>query len=522
MPIIGIHVTSEGIATSQGDKITTPPFLDYLLECYSNYQKVFYDLDASVAGLCSLLQLTKEQCQKLIKGKLYISGYHLTYFPRYYFAIDYGAWQGHPSVSFANMNQAGYLTAQYSEDNSIEDAIAKAKEAEDTAMRVYKAFETLGLDTTSISSPIASLLKKQQFDWPTEEDCPEEASKMAWEAIKGHWFEIYGQGLFQNCFSYDINGSYAFELSKLPDIRRGQWIESQIPPDNALLGITKGILETDAEFHPFLVKIGKNNYTPTGKMPNILSLQEIQFLKKWQLGTFDIERGYFWIPADTIHNPYKGILLWLWSKKQSSQDQTIRDIITRLYAGLWGKTSQYLPDTGEFSDMFNPIINYTVEANSRLHVAETCLENKAIPLAIVGDGFITDKELSINLSNELGGWKLSKQGQCLITGSGAIAFQSDKPPKGLALHFDTLLEQMKAKPKAKQYPRIKYSPVTLAVALQHDFNELGKVKKVERNLFVGDDNKRIYLERPKNGENLISGKIWQSLPWNYKVLTTIA
>jgi hypothetical protein len=243
-------------------------------------------------------------------------------------------------------------------------------------------------------------------------------------------------------------------------------------------------------------------------------------LKQWQLGDFKIDKGIWWQPRE-LKYPYKGLLTWLWNKKQASQDQTIRDMITRVYSSLWGLQGQYIADKKRFGDFFNSFINYTVESNSRLHVAKACLQNKIIPRAILGDCFLSDVELPLELSTKLGGWKLSKQGQCLIAGGGNIAFQSDKPPVGLALHFNTIIEQIHAKPKAKQYPRNKYSPVTLATTLQHNFDELGMIKKVEQNLSIGTDNKRIYLERPRNGGELISGKLYESSPWSYDALTTL-
>lgn len=521
MNFLGIHVTNDGIFTSEGDRITSPPYLDFLLSKSPDYQIVVYDLDAAVASLYKLLELTREQCQRLFsKGKLFLSPYRITYFPHHFFAADYGSWKGHPTINLIPMNQEGYLKPIYSKDNSPDDAIAKAKEAKNTAVRISKAFEALGLATTNISSPIQSFLKKHSLNWPTEEDCPDLATELSWNAIKGHWFENFAIGLFSKAYMFDRNGSYADCLANLPDIRFGTFSESTTPPDKAMLGIAEGLLSTESEFHPFLTRIGKNNYTPIGnKIPTILSLQEIQFLKQWQLGDFRADKGIWWQPTE-LKYPYKGILTWLWNKKQSSQDQTIRSIITRLYASLWGLQSQYLADKKRFGDYFNSFINYTVESNSRLHVAEACLQNKIIPRAILGDGFISDMELPLELSTKMGGWKLAKQGQCLIAGSGAIAFQNDKSPSGLALHFNTIIEQIHAKPKARQYPRNKYSPVTLGAALQQNFDELGMIKKVEQNLSIGTDNKRIYMERPKNGSELISGKVYKSSPWAYSALTT--
>ena len=259
-------------------------------------------------------------------------------------------------------------------------------------------------------------------------------------------------------------------------------------------------------------------------MPNILGLEAIKLLKKWKLGEFRVERGWWWYPTDTIHNVYRGTMLYLWDKKQKSQNPAERAICTRIYSSLWGISHQYLADKEELGKYANTLIGYTVEENSRLHVAETCLEQGITPLAVVGDGFIHDAELTLNLSKDLGKWKLSKQGKCLIAGSGAIAFENNEKPQGLALHYNTLIQQMNKNPNQSKYTRDKYSPVTLALSLQTNFNKLGMIQKIHRSLMIGYNFEREFLERPQTGKDLSSEKIekiWNSIPWDYNVLTTI-
>lgn len=520
---IGFHITNEYIADSTGKIVTEPPYLGWLLDSYPNSTKVFYDMDASVASLCRLLNFTEEEARKLLSGKIHLeTGYTLTYFPKTWFSIDYSRY----TVNFANMNQVGYLdSVSYSENETIEDSINKAKQARDCAIEVAKCFQSLGLSTDKLASPIATFLGERKLDFiPTMDDCPDEVNQLARDAIKGQWFENYNIGYWDMAYDLDVNGSYCFELSKLPSVspKQGIWQKSVVVPDLATLGIAKGYLYTQAPFHPFIIKLGgDNNFTPTGKdIPTILTLQEIQFLKRWNLGTFTINEGHWFIPNPRNVPPYAGVMNWLWGKKANAQGR-LRQIVTRLYSGLWGRSLMTLSD-GSFGDMYNPIIGVTTETNSRLHVAEACLQNNLIPLAIMADGFVTDKEdVNLPISNKLGEWKLSAKGKCIIAGSGMVCFEGDNPPEGLALRYDDLVNQIKESPDASEYTRSKYSPVTLALALQQGFDKLGTIQKVDRTLKIGEEDKRIYYDRPKTGQDLISGKIYNSTSWDYKTLKSL-
>lgn len=514
---VGLHATKNTIVDSNNNKIDYNHLFQLLATTtYSNYNCVLHDLDAFVASLLHIPHITEEQGKQLLNtGRLNIEDCKIVYFPKVFLAIS---GYGHEIV-FANTNQDGYLKPVYTKDNSTEDAISKAIEARDTAIKVSESFKYFGLPTDNISSPIKAFLNQNKLDWPTIDDCNEEASELAWQAIKGHWFETYTLGHFNNAFMYDLNGSYCFQLSKMPDIRFGKFIESKEIPDKAILGIASGVLETEANFHPFMIRIDKSNYTPTGKYSNILGLEAIKLLHQYKLGTFKIDKGY-WFCSDNPQYSYKKQMEWLWFKKSKATNSTQKAIATRLYSACWGKMSEYIPGKDVFGELFNPLIGYLVEENSRIHVARTCLQHKIVPLAVVGDGFITDKKLDIHANAGLGSWKLSKKGKCLIAGSGSIAFESNEPPKGLALHYNTLIEQFKQYPTWNKYPRNKYSPVALALALQTDFSKLGSIHEVERSLQVGYNYERMFIDRPETGGDLLNNKSYNSIPWNYNIINS--
>jgi len=135
----------------------------------------------------------------------------------------------------------------------------------------------------------------------------------------------------------------------------------------------------------------------------------------------------------------------------------------------------------------------------------------------MADGFITDQPINMPLSTKMGGWRLSAQGKCIIAGTGMVVFEGKAPPAELALSYDSIHRQIKKNPDATQYSRSAYSPVTLALALQQDWSKLGQIQKIERTLTIGTENKRMYLDKPKSGRDLLS-KTYDSMPWDFREL----
>lgn len=516
--LVGFHATRQGdrvtIVTSDGDVIDTPPFGAQLTDKFSNCCCIAYDLDLFVACFLRAIEITKEQGAELNRTEhLSLPPWRLTYFPSKFFSIDYSSGFQHPFVNFANANQQGYGEARYdSLDMTIEDAVVKAKEARDIGLDVRRIFTELGLDNSNINSPVTPFIKKFTLKWATASDIPNEINKMAMRAVKGHQFEVFKLGLF-DAIDMDINSSYVYHLSYLPDISRGEFvhIKGNDIPDNATLGVADGLLQTKASLHPFLVDVSGIKMTPNGKMPNTLTLFDIRFMRDYKLGQFDISEGHYWIPKGQQYEVYKGAGIWLWKQRLNAVGRK-RLILQRIYSSLVGKQVEGLV-SGKLGMMFNPIIPAHVEAASRIQVVKTCIDHKISPIAITGDGFVTDAETGIECNDDLGGWKLRKQGKCLSVGSNVIIFQDGKNNND----YETLMSQIEADPTVATYSKLWYSPISLAVALQQTWDDLGKLHRLDRTFRMDAEAKRIYPVRPKNGGMLIKGR-FGSLPWQYDTL----
>jgi hypothetical protein len=510
--------------SSLGDRVTEPSFLNWLVERYPNAKQLMcYDIDAFMASLCYHLQFTKEEAQQLIETEsIYINEFKLTYFPNRFVSIDKGKYHGHPEIAIINASQAGYMETHYNAQETIEQSFDKAKQAGKIGDEIKRVYNDLGMDTNKLVSPISSFLSRYQPKLPVAEDMPDEVNKMAWESAKGGWFQVNSMGHF-DAYDYDMNLAYGWALCQIPDFTKGQWVQSKDIPGNAMIGVADGILNTQAQFHPFLVKVKEDNYTPIGKFPITLTLQEIRVLHEYNLGTFNIKDGWWWIPVKPVSYPYGGIVRWL-QEKRRGKTGIDKAIISRIYAGCYGKTLANF-GTGKkqaFGKEFCPIVGTTVEALTRLKVFKTCMDAGIIPLAILVDGFITDKPITINTGTNMGEWKLSYKGNTLIAGSTAITIEgkTDDTAGELALEYNWLMNAIKDSPKSNVYTKDKYSPVTLAQAYKDDFSKLGQIHKVERAINIGVDDKRVFLKRPKNGQELLDNQYqYDSVPWDYKIIS---
>jgi len=481
----------------------------WLLSDNPKENKLLYDLDACVASLVSMTMNEAQAKELYEKERVWISGMKITYFPTRFFAID-----GRSAfVNFGNMIRYKSDT-HYSPDDTDADKINKAKEADAIAIASRKILGEMNLDPQRIISPVAALVDK--YIWslrpPTVDDIPEEVGEIAYQTIKGNHLEAYQIGYWDEAFDYDINLAYGSMLAKLLDTRRGDWVEDTVMPSKAVYGFADGMLTVDKPFHPFLLKQGDEyTYTPVGTRPDQLTKEQIDLLYRYRLGSFDIKRGWWWIPSETKtpYEPLKGIINHLHNIRSQSEGLK-RVIIRQMIAGIWGRMVEIRKD--KLGKLFNPVWGSIVENGIKCQVFDTCLSYNVIPLLVAVDGVITDKPLPIEDTLEMGGWRLSHKGRCIIASSGVVGFEGKAGAEEFALSFDWLYNQILEHPEQSEYIMTKYSPMTLAKAIQSDsFDKLGELQLANRNISIGKDYKRLWKSYPKDGGELLGNK-YESAP----------
>ena len=511
------YIDNTGIYTSDGHIITKPDvgnggevLLTTLLNDHPKENKLFYDLDACVASLLHLTTNEGAMRELADKEKVYVNGgIKITYFPNRFFALD-----GRNSfVNFGNMTRYKSDT-HYSPNDTIETKLAKAKEANDMAKSASEVLDEIGLDKQRIISPVGALIDK--FVWslrpPTVDDYPEEVGKLAYDTIQGNWLEAYKLGNWQEAYDYDINAAYGSILARLIDIRRGTWTHSKEMPQGALYGFASGILTVTAPFHPFIMKQDEEyTYTPIGSRHDTLPKNMIDLLYKYKLGTFDIDNGWWWIPTEgkPLYEPLRGIITHL-HKIRSESDGLKKAILRQMIAGIWGRMLEIKKD--KFGNLFNPVWASIVENEIKCQVCETCLSNNITPLLVAVDGIITDKPLPIESSLEMGKWRLSHVGKCIIVSSGVVGFEGKQGAEEFALRYEWLRDQLTNNPKETEFTMDKHSPLTLAKSIQlNHLDKLGELQEVNRVINIGKDYKRLWNNYPRCGADLLNNA-YDSMP----------
>ncbi len=504
----GIY-TNDGRILRKPDCInSTDVILTWLISDNPKENKLLYDLDACVASLIHLT-LSKQQARELYENeRVWVNNFKLTYFPNRFFAID---GRGR-FVNFGNCVRYKSDT-HYSPDDTDTDKINKAKEANDITVASSDILKQLGLDSNRIISPVAALVDKfiNSLKPPTIDDMPEDVGELAYSTIMGNHLEAYQLGYWDMAWDYDINSAYGSILAKLYDIRRGEWIRDTVMPSNALYGFADGILTVNKPFHPFLVKQGEYTYTPIGTFPYQLPKSMIELLYKHKIGTFDIKNGRWFIPQENraLYQPLKGIITHLHTIRSKSEGLK-KAILRQMIAGIWGRMIEARKD--KFGDLFNPVWASIVENDIKCQVCDTCLSVDIIPLLVAVDGVITDKPLPIQDSLEMGKWRLSHKGKCIIASSGVVGFEGKQGAEEFSLHYDWLYNQLNNNPQQTEYSMNKYSPMTLSKAIQTDsLDKLGELQLINRVITIGKDYKRLWNKYPKYGGDLLTNK-YQSTP----------
>lgn len=505
-------IDNRGLYSSDGRTLLNPKdtaLLDWMLSDNPRENKLLYDLDACVASIIQFC-LNEAQAKELYeKEKVTINGYKITYFPTRFFAID----GKNGFVNFGNMLR--YKSdVHYSPDDTIEDKISKANEAETIARATRAILKDIGLDPQRIISPVAAVVDKYVWSLrpPTVDDMPEEVGELAYQTIKGNHLEAYQLGYWDEAWDYDINSAYGSVLTRLLDTRRGTWVNDTVIPQNAVYGFAEGLLNITAPFHPFLIKQSEEyTYTPIGSRVDQLTKEQIDLLYKHQLGTFDIQKGWWWIPLETKprYEPLRGIITHIHNIRSNSEGLK-RVILRQMIAGIWGRMVEIRK--GSLGKLFNPVWGSIVENDIKCQVCDTCLSAGIMPLLVAVDGVITDRSLPIQDSLAMGGWRLSHKGKCIIASSGVVGFEGKEGAEEFALRFEWLYGQLSQHPEQTEYTMTKYSPMTLAKAIQsNNFGKLGELRGSNRTITIGKDYKRLWKSFPKTGGELLANR-YESTP----------
>jgi hypothetical protein len=535
--IVGYHLAKGITACSDGafaEGSDRKAHYDLLCKYPNEHICVFWHLNSAISILCKLLELSREQAEILLKdGDLRVRDkWNLKYIPGKFFSIRNGTYMRAPLSMFSDMSQ--FNDCHFSQDETIESCFAKAKEAKELGEKTMVVSERLGIKPNTLTSPIRIFEKvylgrydnkgnpkPKGVNLPTTDDYPEEMiedlSHIAYECVHGGWVESFWKGHFPNAADYDISSAYSFYESRLLDLRHGEWHISQEYDAQAEYGFCIADINMTAQFHPILYNIDvENHFTPVGHYKDYpIQKQELDIIDEFKLGTYKIKQGYWW-RCKRPFAPLSSPIRWL-TKLKSEYTGFDREFVKRILNGMWGIMLQ-IKRGEQVGEHFNPVWGAHVEMLCRLDVFRFCMkalaENRKI-LHIAVDGVLTDEPVSFvdrTKEKQAGEWRLEANCPALVISSGCVALR-DKMGRGeFGMDYDWLVQQIKNKPKAQEYPETKLSPYTLAKAInENHYDKVGEIETITKTIDINAEIKRQYPVEPKNGGELL-GNIYESMP----------
>lgn len=523
MRICGYHISQTLIVNSDTEATTISPYLEFLLQPKEDTIRVLYHIGYNVANLLKLIGITEQEGKVLLQTtKLHIPPYTLQYIPNKFFSIK------KVGGGFTYYSDISQYVKFHNIDLITKEPIELANRARDIGQQIYNPLKELGIEPTSLTSPIRAYEKAvlDKMDLPTVDDIPEETGLYAYECCKNNWVEAFKVGSWDKVWDYDLNNAYPSQIQYLPDTRLGTWEKTK--EFNPILGYWKCEVNIKSWFSPiiFIAKQNGNNgnsYTPTGVFETYLTSAEVEFINKYKIGSVDIINGWIWKPKRIVY-PLNQQIKWLFNQKENTDNPIKIDCIKRIGSGIYGKFLEQHPEKNEFGPRFNPVWAAEVETNTRLKVAEFVINNVGIDnlIHIAVDGLVCSKPaMGIVNSKRLGEWRLNNIAPCIGIGSGTMAIVGDKDNGDFTLEYSWLKEQMENNKDAGSYQLEKKSPVTLAVAVnEKKWGKIGELKDTTKTVSVGIESKRMYRDRPRNGGELL-GKVYDSEPLDIGIIKGI-
>jgi len=118
----------------------------------------------------------------------------------------------------------------------------------------------------------------------------------------------------------------------------------------------------------------------------------------------------------------------------------------------------------------------------------------------------------------MGSWRLTHQGKGLSVSSGIVGIEGKGGDEDFSISYDKLYEMFTANPEAQEYTMEKYSPCTLAKAMnEKDLSRLGVLEIITRKIIVEADVKRVYSVAPCCGRDILNN-IYESKPVDVSLL----
>lgn len=383
---------------------------------------------------------------------------------------------------------------------------------------------------------------KQSSDLPIIENRNAQASAL--RTYYGGRFEVMRRGYIPKAYSFDINSAYPAVMSQLMNLNKGTWEIGYKDDITYEYGFVRAFVTLD---DPYLCPLPFDTYRclifPRMKARAVwMTLDEVRFIRKHQLGTVKIKDGWFWT-VDEGELPFERLVdLYHWRKRLKEDENPLELVVKLIMNSIYGKTVQLTPVlervhevfpdridvdiiegamAGSYKryyrtgQLFNPAYASLITTRVRLQCHEALLKHGADAIAVFTDGILTSRK-RLPISNRLGQWNLEGSGELVMIGTGVYTLDMGKKLKSRFrgfhsdqhLNFFELLAQHADK-TVITFPKTKV--VQLGEWLMH-FNqwnegELNTFVNLTKRLDLNFDTKRDWSRAFRNARDVLSSEI---------------
>src|SRR5450759_2675879 len=360
------------------------------------------------------------------------------------------------SITYGSQETNFFSLHRYSETE-----IKTAKELEAFGYEVLKAYKELGITPTKLASPV-SCYPLDKVPYPRASDLPSEALPLlnaCHKTMSREWRDVFKLGHWNanEVSDVDIQSSYPSIMAELPDMTNATFFESDTIPINTInsgysWGELTGKIKIVKDVSPF-VNEGAGEYRK-GEWSDSITTDQLWLLKRWGIGEFQMEHGYFFYNGKPNPHPYpfKATMENLY-KARSISNPIAANIAKAISVGIGGKLAQSYENNGvtKLGNDYNSI--YARMTTSRCMV-KLCdfvyrnhLQDKLIS-ALVDGCLVQAESLAIAPVKKMGAWKQNEPSPFLVA-SLLFEWGADKKPNGKT--YSEMMSLIKKNPGSSEY-----------------------------------------------------------------------
>ncbi len=327
---------------------------------------------------------------------------------------------------------------------SLDDVRARGQFLLDT-------LHNMGMNPTKLSSPASIYEECVLRDMGLYRMCdmPDYALEFAeWAAnYSREWRCTYQLGLFPQVWDFDLSSAYGSVLSKIPNFENAKYIKTNgSVPRGIFWGLLGGELDITADISHIVSDDG-NCYS--GKRQDIISTTDWACLKRWNIGTFVPNKGWF-IKFDRLDHIFDQPMRYLYSLRGSKNELQER-LVKNMSASCWGRFAQRIERVDhKFGDYYFPLIPSMVTSKVRCMDCDFIYSNNLQRdlISVTIDGCLSTKNAPTPSDKRFGEWRFNGTGEALILGQG-FEWLLDKKPLGKSLN--EMLAAIKTHPNSHAY-----------------------------------------------------------------------